>query len=251
MIVGAEDRLPETFLAHAADVLGDTNSGLTGSEIAKAGRTYGSEYGVNVPYPSYPNEAPNKRTALFENLKVFSGVQQHRILRELCKHRSFGFKESPERREIRIRLATTYAKFDGDAGIGKVNEVLVEETRHWLHGYPDALTVYNEAIGKFRSKLFERNVLDDLRLALELLLKAVLDNGKSLENQIPVLGQFIKQHGGSLELSNMFVKLADYYCKYQNNYVKHDNSVIEQEIEFVVEITSSFMKHIVRMHTEA
>jgi len=78
----------------------------------------------------------------------------------------------------------------------------------------------------------------------------VLDNGKSLENQIPTLGQFIKQHGGSVELSKMFIKLADYYCKYQNNYVKHDNSVIEQEIEFVVEISSSFMKHIVRMHSE-
>jgi hypothetical protein len=36
-MIEAEDRLPETFLAHAADVLGDTNSGLTGSENARRG----------------------------------------------------------------------------------------------------------------------------------------------------------------------------------------------------------------------
>ena len=45
----------------------------------------------------------------------------------------------------------------------------------------------------------------------------------------------------------MFLKLIDYYCKYQNFYVKHDDAVIEEEIEFIFEITSSFMKHIVRM----
>lgn len=47
----------------------------------------------------------------------------------------------------------------------------------------------------------------------------------------------------------MFVKLVDYYSGYQNIYVKHADAVIEPEIEFVVEITSSFMKHVVRMPT--
>jgi hypothetical protein len=32
--------------------------------------------------------------------------------------------------------------------------------------------------------------------------------------------------------------------------VKHADAVIEQEIEFVLEITSSFMKHIIRMHAQ-
>jgi len=45
----------------------------------------------------------------------------------------------------------------------------------------------------------------------------------------------------------MFVKLIDYYTKYQNNYVKHDAAVIEEEIEFIFELTSSFMKHLVRL----
>jgi hypothetical protein len=95
--------------------------------------------------------------------------------------------------------------------------------------------------------VFLSNVLDDMRLSLELLLKAVLGNEKSLENQIPQLGGFIKEKGGSSELANMFQKLVDYYAKYQNSYVKHDDAVIEEEVEFVIELTSSFMKHLVRL----
>jgi hypothetical protein len=116
-----------------------------------------------------------------------------------------------------------------------------------LAGFPAALAPYNEAVQKHANQVFLRNVLDDMRLSLELLLKAVLGNEKSLENQIPQLGGFIKEKGGSSELANMFVKLVDYYTKYQNSYVKHDDAVIEEEVEFVIELTSSFMKHLVRL----
>lgn len=77
------------FLAHAADVLGDTNTGLSGNNIAKVMRGYELELGVQVPHAHYPFDAPNKRTALLENLQPFSGAQQHRIIRELCDHHSF------------------------------------------------------------------------------------------------------------------------------------------------------------------
>ena len=55
--------------------------------------------------------------------------------------------------------------------------------------------------------------------------------------------------GGSREFTNMFSKLLEYYSRYQNEYVKHDNAIVEEEIEFILEITSSFMRHIVRMVT--
>jgi hypothetical protein len=32
-----------------------------------------------------------------------------------------------------------------------------------------------------------------------------------------------------------------------NTYVKHDDAVIEEEIKLVLEITASFMKHLVRL----
>ena len=112
---------------------------------------------------------------------------------------------------------------------------------------PDAQQLYNQALDEYGHGVFERNVLDDLRLALETLLHAVLENNKSLKNQIRILGAHVKDRGGSREFANMFVKLIDYYSKYQNRYVKHNDAVIEEEVEFIFEITSSLMKHIVRL----
>ena len=94
---------------------------------------------------------------------------------------------------------------------------------------------------------FQRNLLDDLRLSLELLLKSIIGNNKSLENQLGDIGTFIQSKNGSKELNNMFVKLIDYYSKYNNTYVKHDDAVIENEIEIIFEMTSSFMKFLARL----
>ena len=74
---------------------------------------------------------------------------------------------------------------------------------------------------------------------------------KSLENQVSPIGAFLGAKGGSPELRNMFMKLLDYYTKYQNTYVKHNDAVIEEEIEIVFELTSSFIKHLVRLHERA
>ena len=131
--------------------------------------------------------------------------------------------------------------------IDMVNEILVDETRFWLDGYTKSLEQYNNALEKYKGNIFERNLLDDLRLSLELLVKEILGNSKSLENQFSDIGLFIESNNGSKELSNMFVKLIDYFTKYQNEYVKHDSQVIEEEVEFILEITSSFMKHFIRM----
>jgi light-regulated signal transduction histidine kinase (bacteriophytochrome) len=90
-------------------------------------------------------------------------------------------------------------------------------------------------------------ITDDLRLSLELLIKAILENNKSLENQLSDLGRFIKDNGGSKELGNMFQKLVEYFTQYQNSYIKHNDQVIEEEIEFIFEMTSSFKKIFIRI----
>ena len=124
---------------------------------------------------------------------------------------------------------------------------LIQRRDHWLGPFPEVLGLYDQAVQKHANGIFLRNVLDDLRLAVELLLKSIFGNNKSLENQIPQLGGFVKKRGGSGELVNMLVKLVDYYTKYQNTYVKHDDAVIRDEVEFIFEFTSSVMKHLVRL----
>ena len=49
----------------------------------------------------------------------------------------------------------------------------------------------------------------------------------------------------------MFVRLVKYYANYQNEYVKHNDAVIEEEVEFIMELTSSLMKYVVRVGTQS
>lgn len=241
------EKIPAKFISYAADILGDTSEGLSGSHIVQSTAGYAVEYEVNIPHPTYPFQAPNKRTALHENLMAFSGPQQYQIIKELCEHHSLPSPPSNERKQLKIRLLTRYAHLSTESESSEINETLIEETRHWLAGYPEALALYNEALAKYEGQVFHRNLLDDLRLSLEKLLRAVFSNDKSLENQISFVGSYIKQYGGSKELANMFVRLIDYYTKYHNSYIKHDDAVVEEEIEFIFEITSSFMKHLIRL----
>lgn len=242
-----EQDIPPTFVQYAADILADTNKGLSGTNIVRATVTYALEYHVNLPHPTSPLNMITKRQALYENLMAFSAPQRYRIIKELCDHQSFGLIDSPERKKLKLVLIQRYSHLDPKDTASEVNDALVEETKHWLKDFPAALALYSQALEKHAHGAFNRNVLDDLRLSLEVLLKTLLQNDKSLENQLSAVGQLIKTKGGSPELSNMFVKLMDYYAKYQNSYVKHDDAVNEQEIDFILEISSSFMKHLIRI----
>ncbi len=237
--------IPSAFITHAANVLGDTSGGLNGPEIVRYTTGYAVDFDVDIPHAEYPFDAPNKRTALKDNLSAFTPQQQYKIIKVLCSLDRFIGNNNVK--DLKIKLISRYGQFDSDDAASEINESLIEETKHWLESYPESLTLYQEALTKFENGVFTRNLLDELRLSLELLLKAVLNNDRSLENQIAALGGHLKSKGGSKELTNMFTKLVEYYCKYQNSYVKHDDAVIEEEIEFIFEITSSFMKHIVRL----
>lgn len=239
--------IPITFINYASGVLGETNSGLTGSKIAEYCSAYAIEYNIDIPYPVYPfpKELPNKRTALRENLRAFLPVQKFRIIKELCELDQF--KDNNNVKDLRIKLITRYAHLGYEDEIQKINVALIEETKHWLSDYPESLKLYEDALTKFGNNIYQRNLLDDLRLSLEKLLQNILENQKSIENQLSKIGNFIKERDGSKELNNMFVKLIDYYSKYQNTYVKHDDAVMENEIEIMFEMTCSFMKFLIRI----
>jgi len=178
---------------------------------------------------------------------AFSSKARYKIIKELCDHPTIQAQQESEAQKLKVKLFTKYGHLDEEGGSEGISETLVQETRHWLEPYPDALKLFNAALQKQENGVFVRNLLDDLRLALEKILQELFENQKSLENQFPLLGPFLKEKGGSPELRNMFQKLLDYYSKYQNSFVKHNDAVIEEEVEFIFEMTSSFMKHLVKM----
>jgi hypothetical protein len=241
--------LPPLFTSHACDVLADTTHGLTGADIVKLTAAYAVESDVTIPHPTYPFAATvaNKRTALFENLTAFDAPQRYRIIRDLCEYALTHDRNRDAVAKLKLVLIARYGHLANETLGNEVDQALIERTKHWLGPFPDVLHLYDQAVQKHANGVFVRNVLDDLRLSLELLLKSILVNDKSLENQIAVLGTFIKGRGGSAELGNMFVKLVEYYTKYQNTYIKHNDAVVEEEVEFIFELTSSFMKHVVRL----
>ena len=110
---------------------------------------------------------------------------------------------------------------------------------------PAAQAVYKSGITKYAEKKYDRNVLDDMRLALELYVKQLLGNNKSLENQTADLGA--KLSGSHAELRNLIVKTVDYLCKYQNHYVKHNDAVNPEEIDYIIEQTSATINFLIKI----
>lgn len=86
-----------------------------------------------------------------------------------------------------------------------------------------------------------------MRLSFELLVKDLLGNNKSLENQISELGGMLKVTDASFELRNMVTQVIKYYTDFQNNHVKHKDKVNSNEIEYVIELTSVVMKFLLKI----
>lgn len=234
-------KLDDSFLTYASDILAESNTGLSGMKIVEYCNSYAITFNRIIPYGRYPLDAPNKRTALRENLRVFEAAEQFRIIKELSELPFF--TENEQAKSLRLNLFKRY----GNLATEKISETeLIQTTKHWLSGHPNALKQYESALSKYEGGIFERNTLDDIRLAFELLVKDLLDNDKSLENQIGGICGILDKCGTSVELKNMVQKIIDYYTKFQNNHVKHNDAVNENEIEYVIELTSVIMKFLIK-----
>ena len=237
------DGLDDVFLTYACDILADTDSGLSGSKIVKYCSSYALDYGRIIPQSNYPflPRTINKRTALKQNLSVFSAEEQFQIIKELCDLEEF--KKNVSVRELKVKMFNRY----GNMSAEKISETeLVQKTRHFLSDYPAALVQYENALAKYENGIYERNTLDDIRLSFELLVKDLLNNNKSLENQLVGICEILDKAGTSIELKNMVTKIIDYYTKFQNHHVKHDDSVNANEIEYVIELSSVVMKFLIK-----
>jgi hypothetical protein len=122
------------------------------------------------------------------------------------------------------------------------DKLFIDDALDWLDKCPEAKDSLLSALEKYNRKIYERNLLDDARLSLELFLRKILNNDKSLEKQESEILQFFKKKKVSCEISNMFWTLLDYYTKYQNEHVKHDDKVDPKEVEFILYLTGLFIR---------
>lgn len=125
---------------------------------------------------------------------------------------------------------------------------MVLKIKEWLDDYPQAKKHYEGALSKRNNNIYTRNLLDDLRCSLEALVKEILKNSKSLENQKAELGNFLKENGISVEIRNLYTdKILDFYIKYQNNNVKHSENFNEIEVDFIFEQTAVLMILLIKL----
>lgn len=236
-----------SFIDYASNILADAENGISTSEVIGICNKFSTEYNVSIPHTriynnSFSQTFPNKRTALKENLLRFNDEQVFNIIEYICDlHQSKDLDNSFEKVKILLyRNFNQYVKKD------KLElDINYFEVKELLNNFPKAKKVYDDAVNQYKLGVFERNTIDNLRLTLELIVKQLLSNEKSLENNEKDIYKILESKKCSKEFINMFNKLLDYYIKYNNDNVKHDLNINKNEIEFIFEITYSFIKILV------
>jgi len=127
---------------------------------------------------------------------------------------------------------------------------VVDDVIGWLENYPTVAKHYERALKHYTGGGRDnyRSLLDDLRRALEELLREVLGNDKRLEQQEQPLSRWIEQRGVHKEVRSMYTKLLfGPYRIYQNKAVKHGEEYSEDEVEFMIYLTGTFMRLLLQL----
>lgn len=127
---------------------------------------------------------------------------------------------------------------------------LVIDVLNFLSKYSKAKEQFEAALNGCLAKKGERQIIDCLRLSLELFLKQLLNNKKPLEKQKEILGDYLKKRNISDEIRNMYITLLDYYVKYNNNHAKHNDDVDEIEVDFLIYLTGNFLRFIISVENK-
>ena len=107
--------------------------------------------------------------------------------------------------------------------------------------YADVKILYNKAIHGFDMGVDYRHAMDDLRLALETLIKRVLGNDKSLENQYEPLCAYLGTKGISSEIVGNVKTNLTAISKYFNEHEKHKDNIKVNEIDYIVTAVNNIM----------
>ena len=239
-------KIDDSFLSIVAYELGHTDTGLKGAEIVRHFNAFAFRFKVTIPFSLYPF-VPNstKRVAFLANIKAFPSEQQYKIIHQLCDLEIF--TDNIRVQEIKILLEERFHELGENSFFIQTIKPKMEKTSQSLINFPKSKAIFTSAIAKIHSEELKRNVLDDIRLSLELFLKDLLDNDKPIEKQKAEIGQFAKRKGSSSDIRNMFTTLLDYFSKYQNTYVKHDDAVKYDDAQFILELACNFVDYLTNL----
>lgn len=133
------------------------------------------------------------------------------------------------------------------SGAEVLDAKLINDNLNWLESYPKAREKMHLALSLQQRKGQPRQIIDNMRLSLELFLKQYLNNEKSLENQKEILGKKLQDNNVSKEIRDMFATLFSFYTRYNNQNVKHDDKCVSIETEYIIYLTGTFIRFLIQI----
>ncbi|MBN8563681.1 MAG: hypothetical protein J0L70_24400 [Leptolyngbya sp. UWPOB_LEPTO1] len=126
---------------------------------------------------------------------------------------------------------------------------IIDSTLSELENYPEVAESFERALKLYlRGETSQyRNLLDELRFALEQLLKKVLKNQIPLEKQKKELKTWFRSKGLHPQVVNLYEGLLNPYHQYQNDAVKHNEAFSLDEVEFMIYLTGNLMRLILKL----
>ncbi|WP_336687352.1 hypothetical protein [Chryseobacterium bernardetii] len=183
-----------------------------------------------------------KELLIQENPSIFKSNED---IYEFCKKynlRIEHFVDAGKFENLEIELEGISARLSSEIIFFRkkiFTELLIQKLNSKIYKYED--------VSHYSKNEDLRDGVDNLRLALELLLKDIFCNDKSLENQLPQIGKYQKDLGISKEIRNTFQKTIEYYNTYQNEHVKHDDNISNRhEAEFIFGLTMLFIRMLIK-----
>jgi hypothetical protein len=138
-------------------------------------------------------------------------------------------------------------------GAKLLDESLVNDVLAWLVDYPKVCKDFEEALSIYRTKDRRkyRNMIDNLRTAVEELLRTILGKPQSLENQGKELVKWLKSKSVQPHLRTMLTTyLIHDFCNLQNDVAKHgEKTLSDPEIEMLLYQTGVFLRFLLRLHS--
>lgn len=144
--------------------------------------------------------------------------------------------------ETKISVETALETFYSSSAISSSTIEEAKTIRDSLATDSKAKKCYNDALSKLSEGKYDRNTIDDLRLALETELKDVLGNGKPLEKQTTYLKEYYEKKGLANELINAHTTSFTFLCRYFNNHAKHDYNVSKNDMDTAISYANQIMR---------
>lgn len=188
------------------------------------------------------NDLSDVQTIL-KGLQSVKGVNISNDNRDLTVYPRPPFNASEIKGYVETALSSYYSNSKKDSQT--VEDAI--EIRDAFSSNSKVRKCYNDAIGKMAEGKYDRNSVDDVRLALEIYLKEVLGNDKPLEKQNAALKEYLADHDVSEELIKTHTQSLFNLCNFFNNHAKHDYNVKSEEVDSAIGYANQIMKSLLNI----